>query len=170
MLNTISAGVSTLLTTHFFSLRRSKQIQLAGTLNPTTKALELGGHPLRCKPYYSSSKFRLHPGFDRRGLCVRHGHMLAMLVWHKSLNEGASHDDFVTSPRCSVVAVGTGQAPELEQHCVVYVPTGVKMVDVGEAVAALESQALSSGVDYQHARFCAMIVTSETLLVSTAER
>ncbi len=64
-------------------------------------------------------------------------------------------EEYVTSPRCSAVAVKAGYvAGKLISedytwefgHCVVYEPTGVNMVSVLDVVDTLEAQLLGVGL------------------------
>ncbi len=135
--------------------RRSKQVQRAETLTPTTTVLQASGKLRCCVPCYTATILAIHPQLDGWQLPSRGGLQLIDLKRFRSFYMQAIRREFVTSPRWNAVAVKTchsgltdnQKVTEVGQHCVVYVRTGVRIADLQNAVEALVSQAISRGLD-----------------------
>ncbi len=141
---------------------RSRQIQLAGTATPTTTSSDTftrSGHnttfsSICCMPSYDG-KMRLHPGLPKGD---RSDYSKTSLTFSLDGTITADLNDFVTSPRCCVVVL---RSDKMEwpppQHCVVYIPTGVKVRDVVEMAWAM------GGSGYFLGSLCGKLMVEEAL-------
>ncbi|KAK5171872.1 uncharacterized protein LTR77_003509 [Saxophila tyrrhenica] len=126
--------------------KNSKQARLASTLTPTTTTAHtdepdsrfLADRTACCEPCYTTSKLAYNPALSWIYLAACPGGLRHFqLDQEKETVPGEINgvlEEFVTSPRCSAVTVKAdfcdGAGNEADLHCMVYVPTGVKVKDV----------------------------------------